>query len=92
MHRPLPPHPVREFTARRGLDLVDELLRSKSIVLLRYDQWFAYAGNGGGVVFFRIFDGPDRPPGMPNLGTAFFKPVDQAISDALSLTNPPSTA
>jgi hypothetical protein len=21
MHRPLPPHPVREFTARRGLDL-----------------------------------------------------------------------
>lgn len=69
----------------------DELLRSKGIVLARFDQWFGYAGNGNGLVFFQIHDGPDRSPNVPNLGTAFFKPLDQAISDTLAATNPPST-
>jgi hypothetical protein len=69
----------------------DQLIRTKGIVLARFDQWFGYAGNGAGLVFFQIEDGPDRPPNVPNLGTAFFKPLDQAIADTLSVTNPPST-
>ena len=74
-----------------GEAIFDELVRTKGIVLARFDQWFGYAGNGGGLVFFQIQDGPDRPPNMANLGTAFFKPLDQAIADTLSVTNPPST-
>lgn len=69
----------------------DQLIRTKGIVLARFDQWFGYAGNGAGLVFFQIKDGPDKPLNFPNLGTAFFKPLDQAIADALLLTNPPST-
>lgn len=69
----------------------DELIRTKVIVLARFDHWFAYAGNGGGLVFFQIQDDPERSPSGPNLGTAFFKPLDQAIADALLATNPPST-
>lgn len=69
----------------------DELIRTKGIVLARFDQWFGYAGNGGGLVFFKIEDGPNRPKNVANLGTAFFKPLDQAIADTLSVTNPPST-
>ena len=47
----------------------DEIIRTKGIVLARFDQWFGYAGNGAGLVFFKIKDGPDRPPNIPNLGT-----------------------
>lgn len=43
------------------------------------------------MVFFKIEDGPNRPKNVANLGTAFFKPLDQAIADTLSVTNPPST-
>lgn len=73
-----------------GERVFDELLRSKAIVLARYDQWFGYIGNGAGLGFFTIHDNPDRPANLPNLGTAFFKPIDQAISDTLAVTNPPS--
>lgn len=69
----------------------DQLVKAKGIVLARFDQWFGYAGNGAGLIFFQIKDGPNKPPNIPNLGTAFFKPLDQAIADALLLTNPPST-
>lgn len=69
----------------------DELVRTKGIVLTRFDQWFGYAGNGAGLVFFQVQDDPNRPPNIANLGTAFFKPLDQAISDTLSVTNPPSS-
>ena len=75
-----------------GEEAFDDLVRNKGIVLARFDQWFAYAGNGAGLVFFQVHDGPDRPPASPNLGTAFFKPLDQAISEVLSLTNPPSSS
>lgn len=74
-----------------GESVFDELIQTKGIVLARFDQWFGYAGNGGGLVFFQIEDGPDRPKDYANLGTAFFKPLDQAIADTLSVTNPPST-
>lgn len=74
-----------------GEAVFGELIRTKGIVLARFDQWFGYAGNGGGLVFFQIQDGPDRSANVANLGTAFFKPLDQAIADTLSVTNPPST-
>lgn len=73
-----------------GEAVFDELIRSRSIVFLRYDQWFGYAGGGAGLSFFQIFDNPDQPRVIANLGTAFFKPLERAISDALSVTNPPS--
>jgi len=68
----------------------DELLRTNAIVLARYDQWIGYAGNGNGLGFFTIQDNPDRPAKPPNLATAFFKPIDEAIHDTLAITNPPS--
>jgi len=73
-----------------GEDAFDELLRTKVIVLARFDQWFGYLGNGAGLGFFQIHDGPNQSPNTPNLGTAFFKPLDRAIHDTLSVTNPPS--
>lgn len=75
-----------------GEGAFDDLVRNKGIVLARFDQWFGYIGNGNGLGFFQIHDGPDRPQNIPNLGTAFFKPLDQAINDILSISNPPSTS
>lgn len=74
-----------------GEGVFDDLVRNKGIVLARFDQWFGYIGNGSGLGFFQISDAPNRPQNFPNLGTAFFKPLDQAINDVLSVTNPPST-
>jgi hypothetical protein len=74
-----------------GEGAFDDLVRNKGIVLARFDQWLGYAGNGGGLVFFQIRDSPNRPRPTPNLATAFFKPLDEAISDVLTVTNPPST-
>ena len=70
-----------------GEGVFDELVRSRAIVLARFDQWFGYAGNGAGIVFFQIKPNPDRAS-APNLGYAFFKPIDEAIDDALSTTAP----
>lgn len=72
-----------------GEGAFDELIRSKGIVLARYDQWFGYSGNGNGLGFFKISSDPSKGE-QPNLGTAFFHPIDRAINDALALTNPPS--
>jgi hypothetical protein len=38
-----------------GEDVFDELIRSKAIVLARFDQWFGYVGTGG-VIFYRAGD------------------------------------
>lgn len=73
-----------------GETVFDELIRTRAIVLARYDQWFGYIGNGAGLGFFTIHDDPNRPTNLPNLGSAFFKPIEQAIHDTLSVTNPPS--
>lgn len=73
-----------------GEAVFDELIRTRAIVLARYDQWFGYVGNGVGLGFFTIHDDPNRPANLPNLGTAFFKPIDHAIHDTLLVTNPPS--
>src|SRR5260221_6653686 len=67
-----------------GEGVFDELVRTKGIVLARFDQWFGYVGNGGGLCFFQIDDGPNYPTNLPNLGTAYFKPLDRAIADTLS--------
>ncbi|MDE2773727.1 MAG: hypothetical protein OXI46_08490 [Gemmatimonadota bacterium] len=70
-----------------GEGVFDELVRNRAIVLARFDQWLGYGGNGAGIVFFQIKPNPDRAIG-PNLGYAFFKPIDEAIDDALSTTTP----
>jgi hypothetical protein len=72
-----------------GEGAFDDLVRNKGIVLARFDQWFGYAGNGGGLVFFQARD--NHPQSTPNLATAFFKPLDEVISDVLTVTAPPST-
>jgi hypothetical protein len=74
-----------------GEGVFDGLIRNKGIVLARYDQWFGYVGNGGGLIFFRIEGNPERAHLGPNLGTSFFLPLDEAVDTALKLTNPPST-
>lgn len=73
-----------------GEDAFDDLIRNKGIVLARFDKWFGYGGNGAGIVFFSIHDGPKSHARGPNLGAAFFKPIDEAIDVALAATNPPS--
>ncbi|MCY4397448.1 MAG: SEC-C domain-containing protein [Rhodospirillaceae bacterium] len=70
-----------------GEGVFDELVRNRVIVLARFDQWFGYAGDGAGIVFFQIEPSPDRA-NAPNLGYAFFKPIDEAIDIALSTTTP----
>jgi len=74
-----------------GEDVFDELVRSKVIVLARFDQWFGYWGNGAGLSFFKVFDGPSRPLNAPNLATTFFKPLEITVDDILRITNPPSS-
>jgi hypothetical protein len=72
-----------------GEMVFDDLIRSKGIVLARFDQWFGYIGSGG-IIFFSMADDPMRPSSGANLATSFFKPLDEAIDDALIATNPPS--
>jgi hypothetical protein len=67
-----------------GEGVFDDLVRNKGIVLARFDQWFGYVGNGGGLSFFQIGDGPNHPQSATNLGTAFFKPLDETISLVLT--------
>lgn len=73
-----------------GEVVFDELIRSKTIVLSRYDQWFSYVGGGSGLVFFKISPGNRADKGL-NLGMANFMPLDQTVDLILDLTNPPST-
>jgi len=73
-----------------GEDVFDELIRTKAIVLARFDQWFGYIGTAG-VVFYTIGDNPAAPKGLPNLAKGYFKPLDEAIDNAILATNPPST-
>ena len=71
-----------------GESAFDELIRSKGVVLARYDQWFGYVGNGGGLLSFKVGDGADHGP---NLATSFFRPLDEAIDVAITSTNPQSS-
>ena len=41
-----------------GEGVFDDLVRNKGIVLARFDQWFAYAGNGVGLTSFMVGDDP----------------------------------
>ena len=70
-----------------GEGVFDELVRNRAIVLARFDQWLGYGGNGVGIVFFQVKPNPDRA-NAPNLAYAFFKPIEEAIDDALSTTRP----
>jgi hypothetical protein len=74
-----------------GESVFDELVRNKGIVFARFDQWFAYQGGGGGLVFFTIGENPNLPTRGPNMGHAYFKPLDEAIDVALQITLPPSS-
>jgi hypothetical protein len=74
-----------------GEGAFDDLIRNKGIVLARFDQWFGYVGNGGGLLFFQIQDGDTPASRAPNLGVTFFKPLEEAVDVALIATNPPST-
>lgn len=75
-----------------GESIFDGLVESRGIVFARFDQWFGYSGNGAGLSCFKVHDGPNWNSSVPNMGTAYFKPIDEAIADALAATNPPSTA
>lgn len=72
-----------------GEAVFDELIRSKGIVLARFDQWFGYIGTGG-IVSYSMGADPTRANSSPNLATSFFKPLEEAIDEVLIATNPPS--
>ncbi|WP_375169666.1 SEC-C domain-containing protein [Marinobacter sp.] len=71
-----------------GEGIFDELVRNREIVLARYSRWFAYGGNGAGIIFFSAADNPTQPPRGPNLGKGYFKELDEAIDVALATTTP----
>lgn len=75
-----------------GEGVFDDLIRTKGIVLTRFDQWFGYAGNGNGLVFFKVGENPKLPSRGPNLAHSYFKPIDEAIDVAITTTNPQSNA
>ncbi len=72
-----------------GEDVLDELIRSKVIVFVRFDHWIGYGGNGSGVLILQV-SGPEGS-GM-NFATAHFEPLDVAIDTILTGTLPTSTA
>lgn len=74
-----------------GEAVFDELVRDRAIVLARYDQWFGYVGNGGGLSSLMLGIGPNGEGAAPNIATSFFRPLEEAIDTALVATNPPST-
>lgn len=73
-----------------GDSVVEELLKSRGIVLTRFDQWFGYIGTGG-VGFFRVHDDPDVKRLWPNIATSHFQPLDEAIDSVLTAMNPPTS-
>lgn len=74
-----------------GDDVFEDMIVSKAIVLARYDEWFGYFGNGGGIQQFTITGDPDILERKPNLAHSYFQPLDQAIDIAL-LMKPDLTA
>jgi hypothetical protein len=73
-----------------GEAIFDELIKTNIIVLARYNKWFSYIGNGGGLRFFESHGNPDLPK-TPNLFHSYFAPLDEAIDTALKLTTPASS-
>jgi len=70
-----------------GEAIFDELIKTNIIVFARYNKWFSYLGNGGGLRFFESFGNPDLAK-TPNLFHSYFAPLDEAIDTALQLTTP----
>jgi hypothetical protein len=73
-----------------GETIFDELIRSNIIVLARYNKWFSYIGNGGGLRFFESFSDPSSGKN-PNLFHSYFAPLDEAIDTAIKTTTPTSS-
>lgn len=73
-----------------GEHVFDELIKSNIIVLARYNKWFSYFGNGGGLRFFESFRDPNSGR-TPNLFLSYFAPLDEAIDTAIKTTTPNSS-
>lgn len=73
-----------------GEAVFDELIKSNIIVLARYNKWFSYIGNGGGLNFFESFSDPNSGK-TPNLFHSYFAPLDKAIDTAIKTTTPTSS-
>ena len=71
-----------------GDDIFKELLSTNAIVFARHDKWFAYMGNGGGLCYFSVGSGEPESSKGPNPAHANFKPLDEALDDAISATLP----
>lgn len=74
-----------------GEQIFDELIKSNIIVLARYNKWFSYIGNGGGLRFFESFGDP-KTGKTPNLFHSYFSPLDEAIDTAIKTTTPGSSS
>lgn len=73
-----------------GDDVLLELLEARTIVFMRFDEWFGYVGTAG-VVSFKFMGGPEKRHTAPNLATSHCLPLDKAIEVMFTTTNPPST-
>lgn len=69
-----------------GDDVFSELVRTRGLVLARFDQWFGYQGTKG-LSLFKVGAGKNR---HPNAAHSFFLPFDQALHYALNAFNPPT--
>lgn len=67
---------------------VNRLLREDIVALARYDSWFGYIGNGGGLKFYKIGLGDTPESREHNIGTVTFAPIEEAIDKILEVGNP----
>jgi hypothetical protein len=67
---------------------VRNLLNDEIIVLSRYDQWFSYIGNGGGLQFFQIALGDTPGADRHNIATLTYAPLDEAAAEIIRLGVP----
>lgn len=74
-----------------GEYIFDELVKSRVIVLARYDKWFGYIGGGGGLGFFKTsYSSLENKE--PNIFHSYFTPLDQAIDTIIKTTTPTSSS
>ena len=67
---------------------VARLLREDVIVLARYDSWFGYMGNGGGLRFYQILPGDTPQSKQPTITSINYAPIEETVDMILEHGNP----
>lgn len=69
-----------------GDDVFAHLVRNRFLVLVRFDRWLSYGGNGLGIGLFSI---QEQAKQNPSVGGGYFYDMEKAIDIALSNTAHP---